>query len=376
MKYLFIELFTEFQCVGGECPDTCCKGWTIYVDELSMEKYAALPEPLRSSVLERIKDLNGRKAMKLDEESRCPFWNAQGLCDMYDIISVDALCNTCQIYPRKIVNYYDVMLLTVSLSCPEVARLLLEHSGGLKFQFTEDDNYVDTTGANLTWYNELINGLVITMDILQERNIPLWKRLHMVLDVSGLVQKYADEGRLNDLRGEIQNYKDLDWRTRQYVEMERHGGKVNNLVQFLNELFDTITSIGEELYVMKSFTRVNLPTDEANLLQWMEDFKYNGRDESEYEKIATQLAFEYYMNALNGVALDINIVKILVYLILLQTQEMYIAHQGSLLKEDRILLISKLSRVLEHSSMFDVIANSLLKANSRESLYGLLSIFR
>ena len=35
------------------------------------------------------------------------------------------MSDTCQTYLRKIVNYYDVILATVSVSCPEAARIVL-----------------------------------------------------------------------------------------------------------------------------------------------------------------------------------------------------------------------------------------------------------
>lgn len=377
MKYLFMEFFTEFQCVGGECPDTCCRGWNIYVDEESMKKYAQLPEVLRYQVLENIMEKDGKNMMKLDGEGCCPFLNSCGLCDLYEMISPDALCDTCQLYPRKIVNYYDTMMLTVSLSCPEVVRQLLEKKDTLGFRYVEDDTYVDTTDADWLWYNELINGLVITVEILQERNVPLWKRLHLVLDISEQVQKYADEGKLADLRSKIQIYKNPEWRKLQYSRLEKNDDVVNNMGGFLNALFDSISLIGEEIpYVLKPFVKVVLPQEEAEFLQWIENFHNEGRDETEYEKIAIQLAFEYYMDAVNGVALDVNIVKILVYLIILQTQEMYTLQQGELLIEDRIRLISRLSKVLEHSAMFDMVVENFLKANPRENIYGLLCILK
>lgn len=376
MKYLFMELYSDFQCVGGACPDTCCRGWKISVDEVSMRKYGELEEPLRSKILANMGEEDGQKVIKLDSERNCPFLNEQGLCAMYELISPDALCNTCQVYPRKIVDYYDVTLLTVALSCPEVARMLLDHPDVIRFQYTEDDIPSNTAGADWLLYNELINSLVVTMEILQERGGPLWKRLHMVLDVSGIVQQYIDECRLTQLREAIAVYKDAEWRKCQYIQMESEEYTISNLGIFLNELFHTVEVLGREMYVMKSFDRVNLPSDETELCRWMEDFRNEGRDETEYEKIATQLSFEYYMNALKGVSLDVHIIKILIYLVLLQTQEMYIMKQGDLTKQDRIRLISKLSRVLEHSNVLDFIVENMLKANPRKNMYGLLSILK
>lgn len=36
MKYLYTDLFNEFECIGGECPETCCGTWTISIDNKSL----------------------------------------------------------------------------------------------------------------------------------------------------------------------------------------------------------------------------------------------------------------------------------------------------------------------------------------------------
>lgn len=31
--------YDEFACVGGDCKDTCCAGWTIGIDDETYKKY-------------------------------------------------------------------------------------------------------------------------------------------------------------------------------------------------------------------------------------------------------------------------------------------------------------------------------------------------
>jgi hypothetical protein len=39
----------SFRCIGSDCEDTCCKGWTIPVDQETIEKHRRLPaSPLLS----------------------------------------------------------------------------------------------------------------------------------------------------------------------------------------------------------------------------------------------------------------------------------------------------------------------------------------
>lgn len=375
MKYLFTEIFNEFECIGGKCPETCCKGWNIYVDDETYGRYAACDEPLRSEVLGKIEPYEGKKRFALKSDGRCPFLDEQGLCEIYSKISPDALCNTCETYPRKLVNYYDVMLLTLSMSCPEVARLLINHTEALEFQFVEDDTAADVEGADWIRYNELINGMVITVDILGDKEIPIWKRLHLVLDVSQVVQQHLTNNTLGELREKIACYKDITWRNKKYDSMLPGNYRVTNASQFLNSLFSFIKLIGQKIeFTMNSLLLPDIPQDDV-FHGWKEAFYEEAYDENEYEKISVQLVFEYYMDALKGKALDLNISKMLVYLTLLSTQEIYVFNRdGKLPESERSLLIARLSRVLEHSSMFDVLVKDLIQSNTRSGMYGLLGL--
>lgn len=34
--------YKEFVCAAGDCPDTCCAGWDVVVDEETAARYAAV----------------------------------------------------------------------------------------------------------------------------------------------------------------------------------------------------------------------------------------------------------------------------------------------------------------------------------------------
>ena len=54
MKYLISDLYSDYECIGGECPETCCGGWDIVIDDKSYEKYNDLQEPDRTWALEKM----------------------------------------------------------------------------------------------------------------------------------------------------------------------------------------------------------------------------------------------------------------------------------------------------------------------------------
>lgn len=39
MEYVYPSYYPKFQCTGGTCPDTCCAGWEITIDDRSLMRY-------------------------------------------------------------------------------------------------------------------------------------------------------------------------------------------------------------------------------------------------------------------------------------------------------------------------------------------------
>ena len=43
MRYVKPHFYDSFVCTAGDCPDTCCAGWQIMIDEESLERYENEP---------------------------------------------------------------------------------------------------------------------------------------------------------------------------------------------------------------------------------------------------------------------------------------------------------------------------------------------
>ena len=39
MQFTFPNYYKEFSCIAGACPDTCCAGWQILIDDKTLKKY-------------------------------------------------------------------------------------------------------------------------------------------------------------------------------------------------------------------------------------------------------------------------------------------------------------------------------------------------
>ena len=124
MKIVKNAYFDSFRCIAGQCTDSCCKEWDVLVDEESAARYRALPGDLGQRLRQVLQDEDGQTYMTI-QEGRCPMWRADGLCHIQAELGHDALCKTCRDFPRLTHDYGDFVEYTLELSCPEVARLLL-----------------------------------------------------------------------------------------------------------------------------------------------------------------------------------------------------------------------------------------------------------
>lgn len=107
--------YKEFSCIAGACPDTCCAGWQIMIDEKSLQKYRRFKGPFRNRLHN---DIDWKEHSFCQYDKRCAFLNEDNLCDIYSEAGKDMLCDTCQKYPRHIEEFEGLREYSLSLSCP------------------------------------------------------------------------------------------------------------------------------------------------------------------------------------------------------------------------------------------------------------------
>lgn len=125
MEYRKPNYYDEFSCIAGECPETCCAGWDIVIDDKSMENYKNIGGNLGKYVMNCI---NQQEGVFKRNGARCAFLNNDNLCDLYIKAGENQLCKTCRRYPRHFEIYGDLIEGALSMSCPEAARLILNNT--------------------------------------------------------------------------------------------------------------------------------------------------------------------------------------------------------------------------------------------------------
>lgn len=125
----------SFQCLGGDCIDTCCQHWDINLDRYhyqEMEKRLVGHSEQAGNFQQHVK-LHGQGQssdrnfayIELNESGYCPFLKKDGLCDIHAEFGITPLSDVCAFFPRVITSINDTLELTGALSCPEVVRLCL-----------------------------------------------------------------------------------------------------------------------------------------------------------------------------------------------------------------------------------------------------------
>lgn len=130
---------TRFGCLGAACPDSCCVGWDVVIDDDTAMKYRELSSALGDCVRSRMTvDEDGDTVFSLSD-GRCPFLRKDGLCEIWKQAGEDTLSVTCRRFPRIEQEYADFTECCLSLACPEGARRMLA-DGRLRVPRTQTDD--------------------------------------------------------------------------------------------------------------------------------------------------------------------------------------------------------------------------------------------
>lgn len=179
MEEIFPDYYNKFECIKGECKHSCCIGWEIDIDEDTMELYNSLEGEFAERIRENIH--GDIPHFVLRDGERCPFLNNSGLCDIIIELGDGAICDICHLHPR-FSNFYETFTETgLGLCCEEATRIILNQEEKFSVSLPE-------SVKNDKFFKERNE----VFDILQDRNITIYKRL------KNLAKKYGYEFRFSN----------------------------------------------------------------------------------------------------------------------------------------------------------------------------------
>ena len=374
MKVLKPFYYDDFKCIAGDCIDNCCHAeWEISIDKKTYKKYRKLKGQWGNKInnnigriRSNISDLRYGK-IKLKDKG-CSLLDEKGLCTIHANLGVGYLCNTCKVYPREITKFGEIYERNLFMSCPEVARYFVRHKENFYFNMDEeelsdlDKDYIVDKSYDEKLYNLLWDSRSLAMEIIQFKEIEIWKRIIFLKMLTDKVQKLIDEENyenyekvLNTFRNEITN-----------IDV------INSLdkIKFVEDVkFDFIQSIINKSSQLKRVKYSQLINDYYEMFNATDDKKENLKllfeKEREFniflkdyenilENLLIYLIYGYFMLALYSKDLNkqVNKVVITYSMIKMLLLGRWYKNNKNITEEDFVEILYVFSRVIEHSSTF------------------------
>lgn len=307
MRYIKPDFYDRFACTADRCPDTCCAGWQIMIDEDSLEKYGEVPgsfgKRLRNSI-------DWEEGCFYQYDRRCAFLNERNLCDLYLALGEEGFCDTCRNYPRHTEEFEGLREYSLSLSCPVAAEMILSRQGMPGFIIQEDeeedeleDEFEDFDLMLFTQLEDARNAVFARLAHVAAGNVSLQTAMEEALALAERMQVSVEEGRYFEIEELIEAYRSGEAGSCDMTEADvRRAAEKENAAAAAASDSGTFEAAYHQKYAlfqtMKNLER--LREEWSEVLEDMERTLYSGKAVGEGQGAAYgQIcgAFETYLNA-------------------------------------------------------------------------------
>ena len=286
MRYVKPYYYNDFKCIADKCPDTCCAGWQIVIDDETLEKYSNEKDEFSY----RLKNsIDWGEGVFFQNNGRCAMLNDNNLCDLVTAKGEVGLCRTCHMYPRHIEEFEGVREYSLSLSCPVAARIILEDTNKLVFDIEENEDIdpleEEFEDFDFFMYTQLEQARDVIYEIIQNRDLSVDMRMSYIMDMARKFQNAVDEQEVYRMEEIADEYKPLEGKILQASELEQISDNIRfEKVKSAYELF-------KELEVLRQ--------DWPEIIEDLKKNLYNGTYE-DYSKIRD----EFYNDFVKGISAD------------------------------------------------------------------------
>ncbi len=177
MQYAYPDYYPQFHCIAGTCRHSCCIGWEIDIDDDSLLRWQTLPGAEAARIRACISSEDTPHFILTDGE-RCPFLNADGLCELILAHGEDILCRICTDHPRFRSFFPDRTETGLGLCCEAAARLILSQTEPMRLTVSGEAAPDEETDTFLALRDELFG-------IAQNRSRPVGARETALLQCVG-----------------------------------------------------------------------------------------------------------------------------------------------------------------------------------------------
>lgn len=355
MEYTYPQFFYDFQCEASACSDTCCAGWGIMIDPVSLKKYRKYPgffgNRLRNSI-----DWENKSFEQY--HGRCAFLNEENLCDIYTEAGSQMLCKTCTRYPRHYEEYENLREVSLSLSCPAAAKLILGSAEKMTFlnecRETPEEEYEEFDFFLFTKLQEIRDYLY---QVIQNRELPVEERMAIILAVSHDMQNRIDRKQLyavDDLLKRYENPAFLKTAEKKFKKYRKKGTERRiQLHKMLRRLYRLEVLRPEwTAFLKKQEHRLYQELSEEAYEQAVCEFAVFYKDkEYEYEQLLMYFVFNYVCGAVYDGDLFSKVKLAVVSVMLIRELDLavWLEKEKQFTFEDQIRIAHRYAREVEHS---------------------------
>ncbi len=151
MRLIVPDYYTKFKCIAGRCPDSCCIGWQIDVDEADTV------------------DLSGNQ--------RCPYLNCENLCTKIIEHGEQSLSEICARHPRYFEWFDGFLEGGIGLCCIEAADIILKNKVQ-RYVELDFDEEPDSHDPDYYDYIDKIRQQIFA--VFQDDSLPIAEKLDII----------------------------------------------------------------------------------------------------------------------------------------------------------------------------------------------------
>lgn len=412
MKFRMPSYYNQFKCIADKCPDTCCAGWAIVIDDKTLKSYKDMTGEAGEYVRDKV-DFEEKIYKRCGE--RCAFLNDSNLCDLIINQGEDKLCKTCTRYPRHFEEYGELVEAALSMSCPVAAGLIIDNPDRDRFKCRVDETKNKGEKVDKRLLDVLLRVRKLIFAITGDRTKSIDQRMKDVLLLTDKVQplifdyeKLGTKRKLNVFsKGIFQKLEDILNKCQR--DLGRTGGKCAKsklakkkkknyiVLRQSDDLFQEDNNIGYQLmkeYIDMFLGLENINEDwpktmgeiisllyhrhtpdeyrelKAEFISAMKDREY------EYEHILNYFIYTYFL----GGIYDYNILG-MVKLAVVSTLIIREMGMAKWIESDKMLAIDtqlhcaySYSRQVEHSEDNQLAFEGILTAHPKFSVESIISV--
>lgn len=357
MLYTIPDYYDEFTCIADKCEDTCCAGWQIVIDKESLHKYKRIRGDFRKRILTGVNWFTG--TFRQSKDKRCTFLNENNLCDLYLAEGEKGFCKTCREYPRHTEEFEGVREITLSLSCPEVARIVMNRIKPVAFISYEKEGEEEFEDFDPFLYSVLNDARAKMLEILQNRSLSVAERAVLVLGMAHDMQGRMNRREVFECMNVMDKYgtdKALAF-VRKYLDSSHAKEKEITVPGFMFSHLYKLELLHEEWRVLLDETKDLLYNDTQTYREVHDAFHSCRKADAELDICLEQLLVYFLFTYFPGAVYDGEIyakAQFAVYCVWMIRElwmGRWVKNEKTLDLEEMTELVYRFSREVEHSDL-------------------------